>query len=185
MKHTNILKRRLKTAFMIKYKTILADPPWDEHGGGKIKRGADRHYKLMKTKDIIAMKDWINMIAENDCHLYLWTTNNFLPDSLIVMKEWGFKYITIITWLKDRIGLGQYFRGVTEHCLFGRKGMLPYKIKEGKRQQGITGFFECKTFHSQKPIRMHEMIEKVSYPPMIELFARSDRPGWDAWGKET
>ena len=35
-----------------KYKTILADPPWQEQGGGKIKRGADKHYPLMKTKDI-------------------------------------------------------------------------------------------------------------------------------------
>ena len=35
-----------------KYKTIYADPPWREQGGGKIKRGADRHYPLMKTKDI-------------------------------------------------------------------------------------------------------------------------------------
>ncbi len=26
-----------------KYKTIYADPPWPEVGGGKIKRGADRH----------------------------------------------------------------------------------------------------------------------------------------------
>ncbi len=35
-----------------KYKTIYIDPPWMERGGGKIKRGADRHYPLMKTKDI-------------------------------------------------------------------------------------------------------------------------------------
>lgn len=27
-----------------KYKTIYMDPPWAEQGGGKIKRGADRHY---------------------------------------------------------------------------------------------------------------------------------------------
>ena len=37
-----------------KYKTIYADPPWPEYGGGKIKRGADRHYDLMTVKDIIA-----------------------------------------------------------------------------------------------------------------------------------
>lgn len=62
--------------------------------------------------------------------------------------------------------------------------MLPYKIKNGKRQQGVTGFFEHKTFHSCKPIKMCEMIETVSYEPRIELFARSDRPGWDTWGSE-
>ena len=40
---------------MVKYKTIYADPPWSETGGGKIKRGADKHYPLMKTKDIITL----------------------------------------------------------------------------------------------------------------------------------
>lgn len=29
------------------YKTIYIDPPWPERGGGKIKRGADRHYALI------------------------------------------------------------------------------------------------------------------------------------------
>ena len=38
-----------------KYKTIYIDPPWEEKGGGKIKRGADRHYKLMKIDDIKAL----------------------------------------------------------------------------------------------------------------------------------
>jgi len=26
------------------WRTALIDPPWPEQGGGKIKRGADRHY---------------------------------------------------------------------------------------------------------------------------------------------
>ena len=49
----------------LKYKTIYADPPWNEIGGGKIKRGADRHYKLMKTKDIVDLPvglDFINKL---------------------------------------------------------------------------------------------------------------------------
>ena len=168
----------------MKYKTIYADPPWNETGGGKIKRGADAHYKLMKTKDIIAMSDWIKSISEDNCHLYLWTTNNFLPDALEVMKSWGFQYKTMITWNKNRIGLGQYYRGITEHCLFGVKSVLPYKIINGKRAQGVTGFYEPKTIHSRKPAKMREMIELVSYEPMIEIFAREHFLGWDSWGDE-
>ena len=61
-----------------KYKTIYADPPWLERGGGKIKRGADKHYELMKTADIMALP--VKDLAEDNCHLYLWTTNNFLQD---------------------------------------------------------------------------------------------------------
>lgn len=125
---------------MEKYHTLYADPPWHESGGGKIKRGADRHYGLMKTKDIMTYLDdnGIAPLISPDAHLYLWTTNNFLKDALSVMEAWGFRYVTIITWNKEgNIGLGQYFRGTTEHCLFGVRGRLPYRLSpDGKRQQG-------------------------------------------------
>ena len=166
------------------YKTIYADPPWMEYGGGKIKRGADRHYPLMDTEEIKALPVQ-NLADPEGCHLYLWTTNNFLPDALEVVKAWGFEYVTIITWTKDRKGLGQYYRGLTEHCIFARtKKILPYKLLDGKRQQGVTGFYAPKGEHSQKPEEMREMIERVSYGPRIELFAREHHPGWAAWGNE-
>lgn len=168
----------------IKYKTIYADPPWYERGGGKIKRGADRHYPLMKTNEIMLLPIQ-NLVSDDGCHLYLWVTNNFLQDGFNVMKAWGFEYVTIITWIKDRQGLGQYYRGNTEHCLFGTtKKRLPYKINGGKRCQGVTGFYEVRKEHSVKPNKMREMIETVSYPNRIELFARQKYEGWDYWGNE-
>lgn len=166
----------------MKYKTIYADPPWWEVGGGRIKRGADRHYPLMKTNDICELP--VADLADDNCHLYLWATNNHLSDAFKVIDAWGFRYVTCITWLKDKIGLGQYFRGNTEHCLFAVKGNLPYKIIDGKRAQGVTGFLEARREHSRKPDKMREMIELVSYPPRIELFAREVFVGWDHWGNE-
>lgn len=170
----------------MEYKTIYADPPWKESGGGKIKRGADAHYSLMTTTEICKLPVQVLYNPDVGCHLYLWTTNNFLPDAFKVIKAWGFEYVTMITWFKDKIGLGQYYRGLTEHCLFARtKKILPYKLDEnGKRLQGITGFMEVKKEHSQKPDLMREMIEKVSYAPRIELFARDYHEGWDVWGNE-
>jgi len=169
---------------MIKYKTIYADPPWMETGGGKIKRGADEHYPLMKTNDICDLRWELYKVIDENAHLYLWVTNNFLPDGLRVMKEWGFDYKTMITWKKDRFGLGQYFRGNTEHCLFGVRGMVPYKVLDGKRQQGVTGFDAPRGGHSVKPEVMRKMIEKVSTGPFLEMFAREKTPGWDVWGNE-
>lgn len=167
-----------------KYKTIYIDPPWMERGGGKIKRGADRHYPLMKTKDI-ARLPIKRLMDEEGCHLYMWTTNNFMLDAFALLKEWGFEYITLITWNKDKMGLGQYFRGMTEHCIFATTHKrLPYKTIDGKRQQGVTGFYEPKTVHSRKPEKMRGMIERVSYEPRIELFARQTFDGWDCWGNE-
>jgi len=102
-----------------KYKTIYADPPGNEQGAGKIKRGADRHYQLMRTEDIKNLP--VQDIADDECWLYLWVTNNFLKDGLDVMEHWGFKYITNLVWAKNTIGLGFYFRGQHEICLFGKK----------------------------------------------------------------
>lgn len=167
-----------------KYKTIYLDPPWEEKGGGKIKRGADRHYNLMKISEIQVLPIQ-NIVDTSGCHLYMWVTNDFLPQAFDLLKSWGFEYITLITWNKDRFGLGQYYRGITEHCIFAStKKRLPYKTINGKRAQGVTGFYEAKTIHSRKPIKMREMIEKVSYEPRIELFARQQADGWDCWGNE-
>lgn len=95
------------------YKTIYLDPPWEERGGGKIKRGADKHYNLMNIAELKKLP--IQQLANRDgCHLYMWVTNNFLQKSFELLKAWGFEYITCITWQKDRIGLGQYYRGITE-----------------------------------------------------------------------
>lgn len=166
------------------YRTIYLDPPWEEKGGGKIKRGADRHYQTMKLSEIAALP--IKQLADKDgCHIYMWVTNNFLEKGIELLKQWGFQYITTITWQKDRMGLGQYYRGLTEHCLFATtKKRLPYKVINGKRAQGVTGFYEPKTIHSRKPKKMREMIELVSYEPRIELFARQQFQGWDCWGNE-
>lgn len=138
----------------------------------------------MSVREIKALP--IASLADPDgCHLYLWATNNYLPSALECVTEWGFQYVTCVTWFKDRMGLGQYYRGLTEHCIFARtKKPLPYKMQDGKRCQGVTGFAEAKTAHSVKPAKMREMIERVSYAPRIELFARERFPGWDAWGNE-
>jgi len=184
----------------MRYRTIYADPPWSEFGGGQIKRGADRHYPLMPTKDICGLivpttDEWGNRIelavrnlAESEAHLYLWATNNKLLDALEVVKAWGFEYKTLITWAKDRFGLGQYYRGQTEHCIFATRGVLPYRTREdGKRAQGrtlIDGFDAPREEHSVKPEVMRQWIESVSHPPYLELFARRRAEGWDSWGNE-
>ena len=160
-----------------KYKTIYADPPWLESGGGKIKRGADKHYSLMKTQDIKNIP--VHSIANDDCWLFMWVTNNFLKDGLDVMDYWGFRYITNIVWAKDRFGIGYYFRGQHEICLFGKKG----QIKPESRSES-TLVTAKKSKHSKKPEEFYQKIEALNSGDKIELFARNTREGWDSWGNE-
>ena len=169
------------------FTTIYADPPWLETGGGKIKRGADKHYDLLKTSEIIAMESEVKRVTTDNSHCYLWVTNNFLPDGLKVLNAWGYKYKTVITWVKPTIGIGQYFRGMSEHCLFGVRGVFPYRLDErGKRMQGRTIINAPKQEHSKKPNEMRQMIEKVSYSKYLELFGRGKAPeNWIFWGYES
>lgn len=157
------------------------DPPWNEHGGGKIKRGADKHYTLMTNKEIYeyAEIEIKPLIAEN-AHAYIWVTNNYLEAGLELLKKLGFKYITNIVWIKDKIGLGQYFRGQHEICLFGVKG----KTQLPTNHQQTTIIIEKRTKHSKKPHGMYTKIEAVSPPPRIEIFSRHTREGWETTGKE-
>lgn len=193
------------------YHTILIDPPWKEQGAGSRlgggKRGADRHYPLLKTSKIIKIiKESDVFTPAENCHLYLWVTNNFLPDGLKVMKELGFRYITNIAWIKDKFGLGFYFRGQHELCLFGTKGIILPQYKDFEAKTSVWRRYHVKRWsgainksgvetpttvimakrkrHSQKPLKMYKLIETVSMPPRLEMFARDRREGWDSWGNE-
>lgn len=167
------------------YRTIVADPPWNERGGGKIKRGADRHYPVMKTKSILSLMDDTMVKYPPDpkgSHLYLWVTNNFLEDGLRVMRGLGFRYVTMRTWAKDRIGLGYYWRGQTESCLFGVMGKLPAKVRTESTLVGKG--IVTRGRHSEKPDVFYDEVEKVSPGPYLEMFARAPRNGWTVWGNE-
>lgn len=84
-----------------------------------------------------------------------------------------------------QVGLGQYFRGCTESCLFGVRGNVPYRTRpDGKRAQGRTGFHAPRGEHSVKPEKMRQMVELVSPGPYLEMFARRPAPGWSVWGNE-
>ena len=160
---------------MKKYKTILADPPW-KYGKG-FGYGAGEYYPLMDLEDIkkLPIKD----IADENAHLYLWSPNSLIPQALEVMESWGFKFKTILTWVKHRSIFGYYFKGQSEQLLFGVRGKLP--PQDRCQVTIINGKIRN---HSKKPDEQFNVIEKVSPSPRIELFAREKRKGWDCWGNE-
>jgi N6-adenosine-specific RNA methylase IME4 len=141
----------------------------------------------MKTSGIIALADFVKGLCADGAHLYLWVTNNRIPEGLDVLSAWGFRYISILTWVKNVAGLGQYFRNNTEHLLFGVRGETLFKDPIGPNRNRVpydiqTGFYANRAQHSVKPAEARRIIEAVSFPPRIELFARREVPGWDLWG---
>lgn len=166
----------------MKYKTIVADPPWqyrNKRTGGSMKSGSAQKYETMSTEEICNL-EIIKEISDKDCVLFLWATIPMLPDAFRVLKAWGFNYKTAIIWRKIMsLGMGFWFRGQCEVCLMGIKG----KIKAFRCQK--SNFIQSKVRkHSQKPEEFFELIESIILYPAIELFARQKRKNWDTWGNE-
>lgn len=159
-----------------KYKTILADPPWDIQQKGK-SRGAIKHYNLMTLYRIKAMP--IADLVEENSHCWLWVTNATLEAGFDVLRAWGFTPRSIYTWVKPRLGLGVYLRNCTEHLLLGTRGKAPIQFK-GQMNWGFMPLQD----HSHKPEEVYDIIERCSEGNYLELFARRPRHGWDIWGNE-
>ena len=178
------------------YEVVYADPPWAERGAGKIKRGADRHYPLMHTDDIALLghhlpngEPGVSELAAPDSFLFLWATNNHLPDALFVMESWGYVYKTNWAWVKDKQGLGFYNRGQHELLLLGVRGK-PARSQRGEGLEGMeispSAVHAPRTKHSEKPDAFRRIAESFGRP-RLEMFARTlgSRPiGWDVWGNE-
>lgn len=162
-----------------RFRTILADPPW-EHQQQNETKGAIKHYQLMSLERIKAMP--VVDLAEDDAHLWLWCTNASLRDGYDVAEAWGFTTRSVLTWVKFRLGLGHFLRNSTEHVLFGTRGRAPVQFRS--QPTWINAPVEE---HSRKPDELYSVIERVSPGPYLELFARRRPPstrGWFIWGNE-
>lgn len=157
-----------------RYRTIVIDPPWDHEGLSLAGRGAPE-YAVMSHEELLALPvaEW----AEDNCHLYLWTTNNFILRAGELARAWGFEFKTMLTWVKPRIGLGSYFRSSTEQVLFAVRGEMMTRARD------IPTHFSAPTGeHSEKPQEFFDLVERASYGPYLEAFARKQREGWGVWG---
>jgi N6-adenosine-specific RNA methylase IME4 len=183
----------------VRYRTIVADPPWpyNDPGGGLgaspthrphswdsplANVGSASRYGAMSIPALKALDPG----AEDDAHLYLWTTNAFMVEAHEIARAWGFKPKTICTWGKVKpdgtasMKTGHYFRGATEHVVFAVRGRLPFPVEAPTP----TLWLWPRLAHSEKPDAFYDLVERVSPGPYLELFARRQRLGWDTWGDE-
>lgn len=180
---------------------ILSDPPWRFRAGGKDRPGSrsvEHHYATMSQAELCALP--VRQVAARDCHLFMWVTSPMIPQALVVMKAWGFRYSTVaFVWTKLKpnqdhrqmrltpwvegdfwVGLGLTTRKNAEFILLGRRGS-PKRLAKDVRELIIAPVRE----HSRKPDEQYERIERYCVGPRLELFARGPaHPGWTAWGNE-
>lgn len=162
-----------------KYSCLVVDPPWPMQ---KIEREVrpnqvEFDYPTMSEEELRAFP--LPDIAADNCHLYLWTTQKYLPMALSLATHWGFRYQCLLTWVKN-VGFTPFsWMYSTEHILFCTRGSLPL-LKIGTRLDFAAKVRE----HSRKPDEFYEIVKMVSPGPRIDVFSREKRDGFEQYGNE-
>lgn len=168
------------------YGAILADPPWyfRNYSAKGEKKNPVAHYECVGTDSLAAMP--VSHLAAPDCALFMWATAPMMPQAIDLMKAWGFTHKSTGAWAKQSstgeawaFGTGYCFRSAAEFYLLGTIGK-PKVLSRSVRNLIVAPVRE----HSRKPVNLHDDVERLYAGPYLEMFAREERPGWDAFGNE-
>lgn len=165
------------------YHCIVIDPPWPIQ---KIERevapnqGKSLDYPIMEIEKIAGL-NIPSLVAEDGAWIFLWTTQRFLDDASQIMSAWGCRRIFTMVWCKpggfQPFGLPQYD---VEFVHVGRIGSLSFKSTKA-----FGCWFEApRGKHSEKPDSFYELLDRVTAPRRLDMFARKERKGFEVWGKE-
>lgn len=166
------------------FETIVIDPPWPMT---KIERDARPNqagfsYPTMDEHELRKFSTTIKSMAAEDCHLFMWTTQRFMPMAVELVDTYGFKYVLAMVWHKpggfQPTGLPQFN---CEFIIYARKGTPRFVDTKG---------FPCcfnapRREHSRKPDEFYDIMNLVTKGPRIDVFSREKREGFEQFGNET
>src|ERR1017187_5509203 len=187
------------------YGVIYCDPPWayEMYSAKGYEKSPQEHYDCMSIDELKALRDPIVFATAPNAVCIMWATFALLPAALDLMRTWGFQFKTGGPWIKragngnPAMGTGYVLRSAAELFLIGTLG-APRTKNKGQRNLLLTGDWPHRTEdidsiivdslrreHSRKPDEMIPLIENLFEGPYLELFARTQRPGWTTWGNQT
>ena len=145
------------------FQVIVADPPWRYESGNSLP------YPTMDIEEIKAMP--VAEIADENAILWLWTTNAHLRVAFDVVEAWGFEYKTLLTWVKDRMGTGEWLRGQTEHCMLAIRGKPVFL-----HGNHTTVLEAARREHSRKPEEFYALVEATCLAVRWIFLPQEPRP---------
>jgi N6-adenosine-specific RNA methylase IME4 len=170
----------------VSYRCIVADPPW--RFGDKLgKRGAAANYETMSVEELCAMPllhdpKWVD---PNSAVLFMWRVASMQREALDVLHAWGFRLHSELVWNKQtrtgkpHFGMGRIVRAAHETCLIGVRKR--YSVRNHSTR---STFAAAVGAHSAKPDAFYDLVQQLVPGPRLELFARTQRPGWTCLGLE-
>lgn len=159
------------------YEVLVVDPPWpyetpyDAQG-----QRASCPYPEMSLEEIEALE----LPVADDCVLWLWTTHKFMRHSFGLLDAWGFRDVSIVTWVKNRMGIGTWLRSQSEYCIMAVKGSPTVHLTNQ-----TTVIHGPMREHSRKPDEFYAMVDSLCIGRKLDYFSREKREGWDQVGNET
>jgi N6-adenosine-specific RNA methylase IME4 len=156
------------------YDVVVIDPPWNYNSVYHIDGNrASCLYPEMTSSEIASIK----LPLADDCVVWLWTTNAFMHDALHILEAWGLTQKTILTWVKDRMGLGSWLRGQSEHCILAVKGSPVISLTN--QTTVLNGPLRE---HSRKPDEFYVLVDSLCHGRKLDYFSRTERKGWTCYG---
>ena len=161
------------------FRVIVCDPPWKyENRPDDPTHRAANPYPSMTIEEISKLP--VGSRAHTDSVLWLWTTNAHIKEAFGIAEGWGFECKTIMTWGKDKMGLGDWLRGKTEHCLMCVKGKPIVQLTNQ-----TTLLLAPAGEHSAKPEEFYSLVDALCPGSKLEMFQRKAREGWVGHGDES
>lgn len=161
-----------------KFDVIAIDPPWNY--GTQFNASGRRvanPYPEMTQEELKKLE----LPANENCVLFLWTTHKFIWDAKELLDTWGFEYRSMFVWDKQKIGMGNLVRMQCEFCLMGIKGNPVFRDAHNIRDI----FSEPRREHSRKPEAFYDMVNSLCVGRKLDYFSREHRDGWCSYGNDT
>jgi N6-adenosine-specific RNA methylase IME4 len=164
---------------------VIIDPPWNMQKIDREERPNQDAFDYPVMTEAELESFWANEIDANlspDCHVFMWTTQKFLPVAIRLLEPWGLHYVLTMVWHKpggfQPIDLPQYN---CEFIIYARRG-APIFID--------TKEFNCcfeapRREHSRKPDYFYDLVRRVTGGSRIDIFSREPRDGFAQYGNQS